>query len=119
MHWRTRAALVVLGVGWVVGLSDLAERTPADNPKYVAVPTQHEADFRKIRQRIEFPTRGTIAYRDEAHPDTEELHGRRDQFFFLFQYSLAPVLLDRKGRHDATLVFTQTKLYLEKARSKP
>jgi hypothetical protein len=119
MQRRRRVALAVLGVGWLVWLGDLVARTPAADPKYVTPPEKYDAAVRKARQRGDIPARGTVGYRDEINPPTDDAVSRRNQLYLMSQYVVAPVLIDREGKHDLTLVVSPSAFYLERAGGKP
>ena len=116
---RRMLGLAVLAVGWVVALAHLAAETPPSDPKYVSPPAAYEAEFLKIRPYAGYPSRGVIGYRDEVHPDTPENRSVRTQLHLIYQFILAPVLLDRTGNYESTLVRTRTGPRHERTGGKP
>jgi hypothetical protein len=108
MRWRFRAAAAVFGVGvalWAFDASRLEGRY-WPRPGTDSIPTRHDEQTAKARaQSRGFPTGGTIGFRDELSAADPQARSMSDYLYVLSRYSMAPVLLDRRGgQHDLTLV---------------
>src|SRR5262245_6152896 len=98
MRWRTRVAVVIFGLGllcWIDPLARLEGRYMGPEGVFGAEGIEKLLRNGGIRDRL--PSRGTIGYRDErAVP--------RPFFHLCLQYSLAPLVLDTREKHEVTLV---------------
>jgi len=118
MRWRVRAAVLALAVGFVVWVDTLLDMT-ADwwpPPNHVSGPARHDEFVSKAAARDGFPKRGVVGYRDDLFGRDPAKHGEHNALRFLFQYTLSPLLLDKDGEHDKTLVLTGKGFHLERAK---
>src|SRR4051794_8995949 len=102
MRWRAWAAGVIFGLGLLNGIVELARLQgrywPA--PGAPSLPEEHEKLVQETGIRTQLPSRGTIGYRDELVRADPRTQARSKYLYFLFQYSLAPVLLDPYGKYE-------------------
>lgn len=123
MGWRFWAAGLVLGIGFILWTRHQLDETRkwAPSPNHWSFPTHHDARIRRLAAEHGFPRSGVIGYRDDKfEPDPPEAarEGMHSAFRGIFQYALAPVILDDAAPHEPTLVLTKTgSFYLERRRA--
>ncbi len=116
MRLRCWAAALTLVVGFVFWeRHQLAETDQwAPEPGHWSFPTHYDTTIRKQAARERVPRSGVIGYRDERFgPDPAERagEGMHSAIRGIFQYSLAPVILDEGAPHEQTLVVAKNGAY--------
>lgn len=62
-----------------------------------------------LRREYKLPDRGVVGYRNDKYGTSADWFGGPETYEYrLFQYSLAPLLIDAKGEHDTTIVVSRT-----------
>lgn len=122
MRWRVWAAAVVFGFGFLLWADDLSQ---LEGPSWPApgeqsFPEQHEKLIQQVKARNnQFPTQGTIGYRDDLCGPDEQGRLKSHRIYILMRYSFAPVLIDLRGDHPGSLVLTSKGIHFEQKAQRP